>query len=49
MLNDFFFCPISFIFYQILYLWYMKRQKWYIRLIFRLKLTSTHIIGYLKI
>jgi len=40
--TTFIFCPLSFTFYQIWYMWYMKRRKWYLRLISRPKLTSTH-------
>jgi hypothetical protein len=42
--TNFIFCPLNFNFYQIWYLWYMKRRKWYIRPISRPKLTSSHVI-----
>jgi hypothetical protein len=42
--TTFIFCPLSFTFYQIWYLWYMKRRKWYLRPISRPKLTSSHVI-----
>jgi hypothetical protein len=42
--TTFIFCPLGFTFYQIWYMWYMKRRKWYMCPIFCPKLTSNHVI-----